>query len=109
MGSNHSGLPVHVAKLDASSATIQDQTQLLHDRPSHQHRRFSLEEVHLDIAKLASQEHRQLHCPLALRACITSKVEGARASHELQLRDVKVHLAQLLHVALEGTVAAQKG
>ena len=77
MGSNHSGLPVHVAKLDASSATVQDQSQLLHDRPSHQHRRFSLEEVHLDIAKLASQEHRQLHCPLALRACITSKVEGA--------------------------------
>ena len=108
MSTNHRGLPVHVAELDASSATVQNQTKLLHDWSAHQHGCFSLQEVHLDIAKLASQKHGQLHRPLALRARIAPKMEGARASHELQLRDVKVHLTQLLHIALEGAKTTQK-
>ena len=108
VGTDNSMLPGHVIQLDHAASAVQHKSKCFHDGSPKQHRSFARQQVHLDVAILATDAEWQSHSPCAVQLGITSKEEGAVTSLELHLGDVLLGLLELEHVAQEGTIARQE-
>ena len=109
ISSSENRMPRRCTEANLLSTEVNPHMEDLNDWPPHQHGSVAGDQVALDGAVLAVDHDRKVNCPASGGGSIATKLKISLTASEPDSVHWISKLAQVLHIAPEGTIAAQKG